>query len=70
MTHTIITLKEYNTLPEEMKVTIQNSNSILKVKYVDPEFPTLNVTEKGNWIDLKCISEYTIKKGESEFINL
>lgn len=70
MTHTIITLKEYNTLPEDTRITIDNSNSILKVKYVDPEFPTLHITEKGNWIDLKCISDYTIKKGESTFINL
>ena len=70
MKHELITLKEYNALPTDMQITIQNSKSILRVKYVDPDFPTLHIEEKGNWIDLKCIEDYTLKAGESAFINL
>ena len=49
---------------------IKSSKSILRIRYQDPEFPTLHITENGNWIDLKCAEDYTIRQGESLKINL
>ena len=70
MLHHLITKNDYNNLSKHMQETIQNSTSILRVKYSDPDFPTLHITEKGNWIDLKCSQDYTLKAGESTLIDL
>ena len=66
----IDTMKQINYSDEMINKILSNPVSILKVRYVDPEFPTLYFNENGNWIDLKCTKDYSLKAGESEFIDL
>ena len=55
---------------ENINKVIEHSKSLIRVKYVDPDFPTIHISDNGNWIDLKCTKDYEIKQGESAFISL
>ena len=66
----IITLKDYANMNEQAKSFIDNYPVVLKIRYADKDFPTLNMTEKGDWIDIKATKDYDLKAGESEFIDL
>jgi len=48
----------------------KDSACVILVKYSDPEFPTLQINKNGDWIDIKCVKDYHIKKGTSELIDL
>ena len=63
-------LKDFNELSDATKAILMNMRSVLKIKYSDPEFPTLQCNEKGDWIDLKCTEDYTLKAGEFALIDL
>ena len=49
---------------------IKNSDNTLKIKYTDVDYPTLQINENGDWIDIKCAQDYILKAGESVKINL
>lgn len=55
---------------EDLKEVLNKYPVVLKIRYADKEFPTLQMSEKGDWIDLKATKDYDIKAGESEFIDL
>ena len=55
---------------EDLKEVLNKYPVVLKIRYADKDFPTLQMTEKGDWIDLKTTKDYDIKAGESEFIDL
>ena len=55
--------------PEVYEIT-KKSNNTLKVKYSDIDFPTLQINENGDWIDIKCAKDYDLHAGESAKIDL
>lgn len=67
MEFTIMNQQEFDNLDA---VLYSKKDSCLKVKYLNPDFPTLQINKNGDWIDLKCAENYSIKKGESALINL
>lgn len=55
---------------EDLKALLSKYPVVLKIRYADENFPTLQMTEKGDWIDLKASKDYDLKAGDSEFIDL
>jgi dUTP pyrophosphatase len=55
---------------ENTNLTKSIINKSLRIKYLYPDFPTLQINGNGDWIDLKCVEDYTLKAGESALINL
>lgn len=49
-------------------VDLQNVE--IKVLYHDPDMPKLEITEKGNFIDLRVDRKYELQKGQFKFLNL
>ena len=54
----------------ELYEALRKANNTLKVKYSNTDFPTLQINENGDWIDIKCSEDYSLKAGESIKINL
>lgn len=67
-----IQLEEYLKMSYETQQLIKMAKNDLRilVKYEDPSFKTLHITEKGNWIDIKCAEDYIIQKDEFYKLNL
>ena len=59
-----------NMTDANIREVIDHSRALIKVRYENPEFPTIHVEPKGNWIDLKCTQDYELKAGDSALINL
>ena len=70
MTIGLIGRDEFNTLSLSLRNKLVESELNLLVKYSDPNFPTIQINENGNWIDLKCSKDYSLKKGEFALIDL
>lgn len=68
----IITKQEFekSVLPSAMTFEDVDTSDFLLIRYADPEFPTLQINENGDWIDIKCAKDYSIKKGEKALIDL
>lgn len=49
--------------------TNTNKNTIF-VKFKDPEFNPIQMFDQGDWIDLKCAEDITLKQGEYKAISL
>ena len=70
MSINLITLKDIEKM-DDGTINILNRIGIkLLIRYTDPSFPTLQMTEKGDWIDLKTAERYELKAGEFALINL
>ena len=66
-----ITVEKFKNMNEYERLPITSGLSpVLKIKYADKNFPTLEITEKGDWIDLKSTKDYELKAGESAMIDL
>ena len=67
----LITMEQFKNMNDYVKAIIaSNHSTILKIKYADKDFPTLEITKKGDWIDLKSTKDYELKAGESAMIDL
>lgn len=42
----------------------------IKIKYFDPELKKMEKISKGDWIDLRCAQDMTLKKGEHAYVPL
>ena len=60
----------FNLLTEDEKEMFYKSRSTLLVKYSNPDFKTININDQGDWIDLKCVGSYDLKKGDFTLIDL
>ncbi len=63
-------LKDFNEFSDTLKEFYMNMRSAIKIRYSDTNFPTLQCNEKGDWIDLKCAEDYTLKAGDFALIDL
>lgn len=58
---------------KDMKIYASINNQIeksIKVYYPDPTFQSLVIQENGDWIDMKCAEDISLKRGESAKISL
>lgn len=70
MSISLITMSDIEKMDDFTKEVLNSKPMVLKIRYIDKDFPTLHMTEKGDWIDLKAAEDYTLKAGESALINL
>lgn len=66
----LITLEDIETMADDVKEIIDRHTPTLKIKYKDRNFPTMLITNKGDWIDLMAAEDYELKAGESVPIDL
>lgn len=70
MAISLITLKDIAAMDEPASNLLGRMGMKLKIRYRDPNFPTLQLNEKGDWIDLKATKDYELNAGDSAFIDL
>ena len=70
MSINLITSEDIKKVNDPTRNIFKRIGIYLKIRYENPSFPTLHMTEKGDWIDLKSAERYELKAGEFALINL
>ena len=65
-----VTLSDLDEMGDNAKRILNGLKTGIRVRYTDPEFPTLQINDTGDWIDLKVAEDYELKAGESALLNL
>ena len=61
---------EVKNMDERSRNFLKRIDTVLKIKYKDPGFPTIQVNENGDWIDIKAAKDYDLKAGDFALIDL